>query len=79
VRVALRVRPLLGRELYESPNTCVTCYPDNGQLIIGKDRTFTFDRVFDIGTNQEQVFELCVKNLVLGCFQGYNATVLAYG
>jgi hypothetical protein len=48
-------------------------------LVIGKDRTFTFDKVFDIATNQEQVFELCVKNLVLGCFQGYNATVLAYG
>lgn len=25
------------------------------------------------------MFDTCVKNLVLGCFQGYNATVLAYG
>jgi len=25
------------------------------------------------------VFDSCVKNLVLGCFSGYNATVLAYG
>ena len=25
------------------------------------------------------MFESCVKNLVLGCFSGYNATVLAYG
>lgn len=47
--------------------------------MIGKDRAFTFDKVFDIPTNQEDIFELCVKNLVLGCFAGYNATVLAYG
>ena len=25
------------------------------------------------------MFDQCVKNLVLGCFQGFNATVLAYG
>ena len=25
------------------------------------------------------MFNICVKNLVLGCFQGFNATVLAYG
>ena len=25
------------------------------------------------------MFESCVKNLVLGCFSGFNATVLAYG
>ena len=30
-------------------------------------------------SDQEAVFEICVKNLVLGCFSGYNATVLAYG
>lgn len=47
--------------------------------MIGKDRSFTFDKVFEIGTKQEDVFEGCVKNLVLGCFSGYNATVLAYG
>jgi hypothetical protein len=47
---------------------------------LGKDdRTFTFDKTFDMTTNQESVFESCVKNLVLGCFSGFNATVLAYG
>lgn len=79
MRVALRVRPLVGRELYESPNICVTCYPESDQLIIGKDRTFTFDKVFDIPSRQQAIFDGCVKNLVLGCFAGFNATVLAYG
>jgi hypothetical protein len=79
VRVAVRARPLVSKELIESPNIIVKCYDQDNQLVIGKDRAFTFDKVFDIGTQQEDVFEICVKNLVLGCFQGYNATVLAYG
>jgi hypothetical protein len=29
--------------------------------------------------SQQSVFDACVKNLVLGCFAGFNATVLAYG
>ena len=65
--------------MIESPNIIVKCYDQDNQLVIGKDRAFTFDKVFDIGTRQQDVFEVCVKNLVLGCFQGYNATVLAYG
>jgi kinesin family protein 4/21/27 len=48
-------------------------------LVIGKDRSFAFDKVFDSSTRQSDVFETCVKNLVLGTFLGYNATVLAYG
>jgi hypothetical protein len=48
-------------------------------VVIGKDRSFTFDRAFDLNSAQAEVFELCVKNLVLGCFAGFNATVLAYG
>lgn len=35
--------------------------------------------MFGIETPQKPLFETCVKNLVLGCFEGYNATVLAYG
>ena len=79
VRVAVRSRPLVGRELFESPNIIIKCYDQENQLVIGKDRAFTFDKVFDIGTKQQEVFEVCVRQLVLGCFQGYNATVLAYG
>ena len=30
-------------------------------------------------SRQETVFNECVKNLVLGCFVGFNATILAYG
>ena len=79
VRVALRVRPLIGKELYERSTICVRVREDEDQVIIGKDRSFNFDKCFGLDSMQEAVFEACVKNLVLGCFVGFNATVLAYG
>jgi kinesin family protein 4/21/27 len=40
---------------------------------------FTYDACFNSNCAQEEVFNKCVRNLVLGCFSGFNATVLAYG
>lgn len=44
-----------------------------------KDRRFLFDRVFDMNAPQEEVFEETVKPLLDRLFDGYNATVFAYG
>ena len=42
--------------------------------------SFTFDHVYgSSGTPPSAMFEECVSPLVDGLFQGYNATVLAYG
>ncbi len=42
--------------------------------------SFTFDRVYgNGGSPSSSMFEECVAPLVDGLFQGYNATVLAYG
>ena len=73
------MRPLIGKELYERSTICVKVREDENQVIIGKDRSFNFDKCFGIDSRQEDVFEACVKNLVLGCFVGFNATILAYG
>lgn len=48
-------------------------------MLLGKDKAFTYDFVFDLDTWQEQIYTTCVSRLIEGCFQGYNATVLAYG
>ena len=79
VRVALRVRPLSDKEIFEKSRVCITANNQENQMILGKDRVFTFDKTFDMLSTQDSVFESCVKNLVLGCFAGFNATVLAYG
>lgn len=42
--------------------------------------SFTFDYVYgSTGSPSSDMFEECVAPLVDGLFQGYNATVLAYG
>lgn len=42
--------------------------------------SFTFDHVYgSSGSPSSSMFEECVAPLVDGLFQGYNATVLAYG
>lgn len=49
------------------------------QVQIGA-HSFTFDNVYgNGGSPSSSMFEECVAPLVDGLFQGYNATVLAYG
>ncbi|CAM6106879.1 unnamed protein product [Calypogeia fissa] len=79
VRVAVRARPLIEKEIVEKCGECVTYSPDCRQIVLGKDRRFTFDYVFGPTVGQEEVYMDCVKPLVDSCVAGYNATVLAYG
>lgn len=49
------------------------------QVQIGT-HSFTFDHVYgSTASPSSAIFEECVGPLVDGLFQGYNATVLAYG
>uniref|UniRef100_A0A663LX00 Kinesin family member 21B n=1 Tax=Athene cunicularia TaxID=194338 RepID=A0A663LX00_ATHCN len=58
---------------------CTSVTPGEPQVLLGKDKAFTYDFVFDLDTCQEQIYTTCVGKLIEGCFEGYNATVLAYG
>ncbi|XP_062570357.1 kinesin-like protein KIF21A isoform X3 [Saccostrea cucullata] len=77
VRVALRIRPQLAKEKIDMCQVCTTV--DATQVIMGKDKSFTYDYVFDMPTMQETIYGDCVRALIEGCFDGYNATVFAYG
>ncbi|NXF80256.1 KIF4 protein, partial [Sclerurus mexicanus] len=79
VRVALRCRPLVPRESSEGCQGCLFFVPGEPQVVVGKDKSFTYDYVFDPSAEQEEVFNTAVSPLVRGIFKGYNATVLAYG
>lgn len=74
-----RIRPQLSKEKIEGCHICTSVTPGEPQVLLGKDKAFTYDFVFDLDTWQEQVYSTCVSKLVEGCFEGYNATVLAYG
>ncbi|KAI8819646.1 P-loop containing nucleoside triphosphate hydrolase protein [Fimicolochytrium jonesii] len=40
---------------------------------------FQFDRVFDMGATQEEVFDVVAKPVALSAMDGYNGTIFAYG
>ena len=41
--------------------------------------TFTFDRIYDESSSQEEIYQNTAKLSVDNCLEGYNATLLAYG
>ncbi|XP_039738245.1 kinesin-like protein KIF21A isoform X4 [Pteropus medius] len=79
VRVAVRIRPQLAKEKIEGCHICTSVTPGEPQVFLGKDKAFTFDYVFDIDSQQEHIYTQCIEKLIEGCFEGYNATVFAYG
>lgn len=70
VRVAVRARPLIEKELVDSCAECVSYARDGKQVILGKDRRFTFDHVFGPDVSQEDVYKECVRPLVESCCSG---------
>ncbi|XP_077726603.1 kinesin-like protein KIF21A isoform X6 [Canis aureus] len=73
------IRPQLAKEKIEGCHICTSVTPGEPQVFLGKDKAFTFDYVFDIDSQQEQIYTQCIEKLIEGCFEGYNATVFAYG
>ncbi|NWY67027.1 KI21B protein, partial [Erithacus rubecula] len=74
-----RIRPQLPKEKIEGCHICTSVTPGEPQVLLGKDKAFTYDFVFDLDTWQERIYSTCMGKLIEGCFEGYNATVLAYG
>nr|XP_046201398.1 kinesin-like protein KIF21A isoform X5 [Oncorhynchus gorbuscha] len=79
VRVALRIRPQLAREKIEGCHICTFVTPGEPQVMLGKDKAFTYDYVFDMDSCQDSIYASCTEKLIEGCFEGYNATIFAYG
>uniref|UniRef100_A0A2K5CZV5 Kinesin family member 7 n=1 Tax=Aotus nancymaae TaxID=37293 RepID=A0A2K5CZV5_AOTNA len=79
VRVALRVRPLLPKELLYGHQSCLQVEPRLGRVTLGRDRHFGFHVVLAEDAGQEAVYQACVQPLLEAFFEGFNATVFAYG
>ncbi|XP_072255233.1 kinesin-like protein KIF7 [Pyxicephalus adspersus] len=79
VQVAVRVRPLLPKEVLHGQQTCVHINPDKQSLTLGTNRHFHFQHILDEACSQETVYGHCVQALLEAFFQGFNVTVVAYG
>ncbi|XP_041930188.1 kinesin-like protein kif7 isoform X1 [Alosa sapidissima] len=79
VQVAVRVRPLLPKELLRGHKSCISADPAARRITLGHNRHFLCDFLFQEASGQEEVYEACVQPLVEAFLQGFNATVFAYG
>uniref|UniRef100_A0AAQ5XNB6 Kinesin motor domain-containing protein n=1 Tax=Amphiprion ocellaris TaxID=80972 RepID=A0AAQ5XNB6_AMPOC len=79
VQVAVRVRPLLPKELLHCHESCITVDSELHRVTLGHDRHFLCDFVFEETCCQEEVYSVSVQPLIDAFFQGFNATVFAYG
>ncbi|XP_015229046.1 PREDICTED: kinesin-like protein KIF7 [Cyprinodon variegatus] len=79
VQVAVRVRPLLPKELLHCHESCITVDPELNRVTLGHDRHFVCDFLFEESCCQEDVYSVSVQPLIDAFFQGFNATVFAYG
>ena len=70
VRVAVRCRPLVPKETLEGCQMCVSFIDGENQVIVGKDRAFTFDYTFGPESCQDDVFSVSVTKLISGLFKG---------
>ncbi|VDO23077.1 unnamed protein product [Heligmosomoides polygyrus] len=79
IRVAVRVRPPLGKEL-DVPINHIS-YPGVSSIKLDQGKTvqsFEFQRVFGPNMSQARVFS-DVEELILSCLHGYNVSIIAYG
>ena len=78
VSVAVRVRPMAPHEQQDGCERAVVALDDT-TVVVGADKTFTFNHAFSDRSTQEGVFDAAVRPLLDSCLDGYNATIFAYG
>lgn len=78
-----RFRPLNNKELAISSDYCVN-FIDNQQVelnstIENSKYKFSFDRIFNPKTAQQDVFDQSARPIIQSILEGFNGTILAYG
>ncbi|KAI3989515.1 hypothetical protein MKX01_035277 [Papaver californicum] len=80
IRVFCLIRPLLEEKIVGNPESVVAL--DSGNVILklgqNKSRRYSFDKVFDPGSSQDEVFSE-VEPVIKSAVDGYNACSFAYG
>ena len=56
----------MARERIDMCQICTSVMRDENQVLLGKDKAFTFDYVYDIGSTQEFIYRDCVEKLIDG-------------
>ena len=64
--IFFRIRPQLAKERIDMCQICTSVTPGEPQIVLGKDKAFTYDFVHDTESNQEDIYETCAKYFVEG-------------
>jgi hypothetical protein len=81
IRVAVRCRPLNGKERNNGEQTCVRIHP--GQIVLNNpsnqsdEHMFGFDLVFGEDSTQEEVWEKVGTPVIEKSLSGFNCTIFA--
>lgn len=83
IKVSVRVRPLNSREqgckiVWKISAENIDELKDDGVTPTGTNN-FTFDYVFSPEMDTAEVYRLQCSDIVVGCMEGYNGTIFAYG
>jgi hypothetical protein len=83
VSVMCRFRPLNEKEKLQTKDICVD-FIDSQQLNLrstaeNNSYKFSFDKVFDVNSTQQQVYMDSAKPIVDSVLEGFNGTIFAYG
>jgi len=70
VKVAVRSRPMVDKEVNEGCQSNIMFVPNEPQLVIGKDKAFTFDFVYSQDSLQDEIYRETVVPLLSGLFRG---------
>ena len=78
-KVVIRCRPLSSTELTNGNRCVVAIDANNGSVQLTKDggetRSFTFDAVYDMNSQQAAIYENCGWAIVDSVMEGYNGTM----
>ncbi|CAI2381763.1 unnamed protein product [Moneuplotes crassus] len=89
IKAICRFRPLTGTERGKGGSS-VCCELDTSQNSVSINltkknnkytgpTTFSFDRVFDLGASQRDIYEAAAEPIINSVLQGFNGTILTYG
>jgi len=81
IKVVARFRPQNRIELESGGKPIVTFDSEETCTLDSREAqgSFTFDRVFDMGCKQQDIFDFSIRPTVDDIINGYNGTVFAYG
>ncbi|DAZ96700.1 TPA: hypothetical protein N0F65_009167 [Lagenidium giganteum] len=78
VQVAIRIRPLLPKEIAANAAVCVQAQ-ENAVCLTTANKCFTFDNVFPLYATQTDLYATALQPQMDSFLQGFNVTVIAYG